>query len=209
MRSLAMILDRLAQKFIRDPAGMGRPVAKEAFDEEYRSGRWDHLDGPEETSRNLVLAGLVADRFKQPSILDVGCGSCRLATIYQTHPFASYTAVDVSTEGLRKAKSLGLARVDFLEADFESWRPVGIFDAIIFNESIGYARDPAAILADFSAHLDRQGFFFISHFRSGNYRALWRRIERVCKPSFSTSVTSGGGKVWDIKVLRPYPNPRS
>jgi SAM-dependent methyltransferase len=209
MPSLAKIIDRIAQKFIRDPAGMGRPVPKEAFDDEYRSGRWDHFEGPEETPRNVVLAGLVADRFKAPSVLDVGCGSGRLAMIYQAHPFTRYTAVDVSVEGLRKAQSLGLARVDFLEADFESWRPAGAFDAIIFNESIGYARDPAAVLADFAAHLDPDGLFFLSHFRTGNFGAFWRRIERVCEILFSTSVTSGSGKVWDIKVLRPRPSPRN
>jgi trans-aconitate methyltransferase len=208
MPSIAKIKDRLLQRIIRDPAGMGRPVPKEAFDKEYRSGNWDHFDGPEEAPRNLILAGLVAERFKRPSILDLGCGSGRLTQIYQAHPFARYVGVDVSTEGLKKALSRGLARVEFLEADFESWRPTESFDAIIFNESIGYSRDPAETLRQFSAHLLHGGLFFISHFQSGNHKAQWRRIERACEVLLATSVASKSGKVWDIKVLRPRPAPK-
>lgn len=203
MPSIARIKDRLVQKIIRDPAGMGRPVPREAFDEEYRSGNWDHFEGPAETPRNLVLARLVSERFRQPSILDVGCGSGRLAMLYQGHAFARYTGVDVSTEGLKKALSRGLPRVVFLEADYETWRPVESFDAIIFNESIGYARDPAETLRAFSLGLSSGGLFFVSHFRSGNHAALWRRLERVCEVLFATNVVSASGKAWDIKVLRP------
>ena len=208
MPSLAKLKNSLVQRLIRDPVGMGRPLPKDVLDQEYRSGHWDHFEGPEETPRNLVLAGLVAERFELPSILDVGCGSGRLALIYQDHPFAHYIGVDVSSEGLGKARSRGLSRVEFLEADFESWRPNCAFDAIIFNESIGYARDPAETLRTFSAFLNPNGSFFVSHFQSGNHLALWRRIERTCGVQLATSVASNGGKVWDIRVLSPHPASR-
>jgi SAM-dependent methyltransferase len=207
MPSLSRIKDRLLQRFVRDPAGMGRPVAKEAFDQEYRSGNWDHFGGLEELPRNLVLAGLVAEAFKLPSILDAGCGSGRLAKIYQAHPFARYTGIDISNEGLKKARSLGLSGVEFHHADFETWRPDGSLDAIIFNESIGYARDPAETLRAFSFHLMPGGLFFISHYRFGHHDALWRRIERICEVGFATSVRNDNGKVWDIKMLCPRPTP--
>jgi trans-aconitate methyltransferase len=204
MPSFAKIKAGLIQRLVRDPTGKGRPVPKEAFDEEYRSGHWDHFDSPEETPRNLVVAGLVAQKFRLPSILDIGCGAGRLAQIYQVYPFARYNGVDVSAEGLRKARSLGLDRVEFFEGNFEIWRPAVSYDAIIFNESIGYAIDPAETLRIFSAHLLPGGAFFLSHFQSGNHRAVLRRIERACDVLFATSVTSDRGKVWDIKILGPH-----
>lgn len=201
--TLARIKDRLIQKFFRDPAGCGRPVSKEALDGEYRSGHWDHFFGFDELPRNLVLAGAVNHFFPRPAVLDVGCGSGRLAQVFQRCAFSRYLGVDVSTEGLARARSLNLPGVEFLEGNYETWRPDGCFDAIIFNECIGYARDPAATLAAFSAHLAPDGRFFLSHFRFGHSQAQWRRIQTVCSVEASTAILGEGGKVWDIKVLRP------
>ena len=196
---------KLAQKFLRDPAGFGRPVPKEALDGEYRSGHWEHFFGFDELPRNLVLAGAVNHFYPKPAVLDVGCGSGRLAQLFQRYPFSRYVGVDLSAEGLARARSLGLDGVAWVEADYETWRPDGSFDAIIFNECIGYARDPAATLQAFGVHLAPGGRFFLSHFRFGSYAAQWRRIESVAEVEAATAVMSPRGQIWDIKVLRPRP----
>jgi SAM-dependent methyltransferase len=201
--SLAHLKDRLLQKFLRDPAGYGRPVPTAALDAEYREGRWEHFFSLDELPRNLVIAGTVQQLFAQPAVLDIGCGSGRLASLYQVHPFRRYVGVDISREGLAKARSLGLPRVEWIEANYETWRPEESFDAIVFNECIGYARDPAATLAAFAQHLAPEGKFFLSHYRYGSFAAQWRRIGTVCETVHATAVTSSQGQVWDIKVLRP------
>ena len=82
--------------------------------------------------------------------------------------------------------------------------PDGQFDAIAFNECIGYARDPAATLQVFSPYLKPGGLFFLSHFRFGTYAAQWRRMAGVCDTVEAAAVTDASGeKIWDIKVLRP------
>jgi SAM-dependent methyltransferase len=207
MPPLSRIRDRLLQKFVRDPAGYGRPVPAAALDAEYRSGHWDHFFSFEELPRNLVLAGAIHHYFpKEPAVLDVGCGSGRLATVFQRYPFSRYLGVDVSEEGVARARGHGLARMEFTVGNYETWRPDGRFDAIAFNECIGYARDPAATLAAFAAHLQPGGLFFLSHFRFGSYAAQWRRMAGVCDTVAATAVTDATGKrVWDIKVLRPRP----
>jgi len=201
--ALARLKDRLLQKLVRDPAGYGRPVPTAALDAEYRGGRWDHFFSFDELPRNLVIAGTVHQLCSQPAVLDVGCGSGQLASLFQVYPFRRYVGVDISIEGLAKARSLGLSRVEWIEADFETWRPTETFDAIIFNESIGYATDPAATLAAFAQHLAPEGKFILSHYRYGSYAAQWRRIDTVCETVHATAVTSSQGQVWDIKVLRP------
>lgn len=200
---LAKIKDRLVQKLLRDPAGYGRPVPKEALDAEYREGRWDHFFAVEELPRNLVLAGLVHHFFPQPAVLDIGCGSGRLAAIFQTYPFTRYLGLDASGEGLRLARTLQLPKVEFCEGNYETWRPTDSFDAILFNECIGYARDPAATLAAFGPHLRPGGRFFLSCFRFGNHLAQWRRMDTVCETIHATAVTSERGQTWDIKILQP------
>jgi len=202
---LARIKDRLAQKFLRDPAGYGRPIPQEALDREYRSGQWDHFFAFAELPRNLVLAGAVNHFFPRPAVLDVGCGSGRLATVLQRYPFSRYLGVDLSPEGVARARALHLPAMEFSEGNYETWRPEGRFDAIIFNECIGYARDPAATLAAFSPHLTHEGLFFLSHYRFGSYRAQWRRMERVCEVRHATAVMSAQNQVWDIKILKPRP----
>lgn len=205
MNFLARLKDRLWQKFVRDPAGYGRPVPREALDREYRSGAWDHFFGFDELPRHLVLAGAIHHFFPEtPAVLDVGCGSGRLATVFRHYPFSRYLGVDVSGEAVARARALGLPRMEFTEGNYETWRPAGRFEAIAFNECIGYAQDPAATLAAFAAHLQPGGRFFVSHFRFGRHRAQWRRMESVCAVTHATSVMSADGRqVWDIKVLQP------
>lgn len=199
----AKIKDRLLQKFVRDPAGYGRPVPTAALDAEYREGRWEHFFSFDELPRNLVVAGTVHQLAKNPAVLDIGCGSGRLAQVFQVYPFSRYLGVDVSREGLAKARALGLPRVDWIEGNYETWRPDREFDAIVFNECIGYAADPAATLAAFSRHLAPGGRFVLSHYRFGSYAAQWRRMETVCETTHATAVMSPKGQIWDIKVLRP------
>lgn len=205
MNIFERIRQGIVRKLLRDPAGYGRPVPKEALDGEYRSGAWDHFFGMDELPRNLVIAGLVHHLFPDsPAILDVGCGNGRLASVFRAYPFARYLGADVSSEGISRARALKLDGVEFTEGNYETWRPNETFDAIIFNECIGYASDPAATLSAFSAYLKPGGRFFLSHFRYGNYQAQWRRMANVCSTTYATAVMcTEGRQTWDIKILEP------
>ncbi len=195
----------LRRKVWADPAGLGRPVPAEVFDQEYRGGGWDHFFSFQELPRNLVLAGLIHHLHPHARVLDVGCGSGRLADVSRAYEFARYLGVDVSAEGLAKARRLGLERVEWVHGDFEHWRPAtgDRFEAVVFNETIGYAADPGATLRAFAPHLADGGHLFVSYYRSGNWRALWRRIDRSCEVEHETVISSAHAHVWDIKVLRP------
>lgn len=201
--SLFTLLRKLRQKFLLAPAGYGRPIPKDALDGEYRSGAWAHFGELPELARQSIVVGAVTALFPHPSILDLGCGSGRLAQLFQPHPFRRYLGVDLSTEGLRLARELKLPRCEFLEGNFETWRPTETFDVIIFSESIAYAADPGATVAAFAPHLAPDGMAVISNFRFGHWKAHWRRIERHLTAFESTTVTNGRGDTWDVKLLRP------
>lgn len=201
--SYSSFLARLRRKFILAPAGYGRPIPKDVLDHEYTSGSWAHFRELPELARQSVVVGAVTSLFPNPAILDLGCGSGRLAQLFSPHPFRRYLGVDISTAGLILARELALARCEFVEGNFETWRPAEKFDVIMFSECIGYATDPGAVTAAFAGHLAPGGIVVISHFRFGHWQAHWRRVERSLDVFDSTTVTNIRGQTWDVKLLRP------
>jgi SAM-dependent methyltransferase len=197
------LLARLRHKFLLAPAGYGRPVDRAAVDGEYRSGAWAHFHQLPELPRQSVITGYIAALHPHPAILDIGCGSGRLAQLFQPQPFRRYLGVDLSGEGIRLARALGLARCEFVEGNFETWRPAEKFDVIIFSECIGYAHDPGALVAAFLPWLEPGGTVVISHFRYGHWQAHWRRVEQHLAAFAETTVANNRGQTWDIRLLRP------
>lgn len=194
----------LKRRLWLNPRGYGRPIDKTILDHEYRSGSWDHFFAWDELPRNLILVGAIQHFYPHAAtVLDVGCGNGRLAQLLQPHPFAHYVGVDISGEAVARASALDLRNSEFVEANIETWRPTGQFDAVIFNESLGYLKDPKAVLAALTPGLRLGGRFFISLHRYGNSEAQWQRILKVAAIDTATTVTSAEGKVWDIRILHP------
>jgi SAM-dependent methyltransferase len=160
------------------------------------------LFADEETPRNRTVADLIAGVAPHPTVLDIGCGSGRLAQLLAPVGPARYVGVDLSGAALQRAQALGLGGCEFVHGDFETWLPTERFDVVVFNESIGYARDPAATVRRFAGCLISPGGLVVSYYRSGNYAAIWRRIAGVAETIRATVVRNERGAIWDIKLLR-------
>ena len=200
---MSSFLQRLVRKFFKAPLGYGRPVDQAAVDGEYRSGAWAHFHQLPELPRQSVVVGYVTQQYPNPAILDVGCGSGRLAQLFQPHPFRRYLGVDLSAEGIKMARALNLTGCEFTEGNFETWRPGEKFDVIIFSECIGYAVDPGALVAAFLPWLEEGGMVVISHFRYGHWPAHWRRVGQHLQVIEASTVANERGQTWDVKLLRP------
>lgn len=186
-------------------AGLGNPVPAAALDREYASGEWDHFFGPEELPRHEALVELVTARPGRFRLLDLGCGSGRLASLLPADRLDDYLGVDLSAEGLRRARALGLPapRDRFEPRDFEAWTPpAGAFDVITFNECLGYAPDPLRTASRFAAALPPGGDLLVSHFRSGNHAEFWRRLSRGFDFADARVVANPDGRAWDLRRLR-------
>ncbi|AOS45736.1 trans-aconitate 2-methyltransferase [Lacunisphaera limnophila] len=192
-------------RLIHAPRGGGKPVPATALDEEYRSGHWDHFTGPSEQARHEQLVALIYAHAPGPTLLDLGCGSGRLAAMLDPRRISEHLGVDLSEEGLARARALGLAHARFESGNFETWRPAKPYDVITFNECLGYARHPAVTAAAFGRHLTPGGVLIVSHFRWGNWREIWRSVEKEFTVVATASATNDQGQVWDLKVLRPRP----
>ena len=201
--SAARLFSAIRRRLLDDPRGFGHPVPAEVFDRDYAAGRWDLLFADEETPRNRTVADLIAGVAPQPAVLDIGCGSGRLAQLLTPLRPVRYVGVDLSRVALQRARALGLGGCEFVCSDFETWYPTERFNIVIFNESIGYARDPAATVSRFFGCLRVPSGFVVSYHRSGNHTAIWRRIAGVAETIREVVVRNDPGAIWDIKLLRP------
>ncbi|MEN9662533.1 MAG: hypothetical protein RL324_1482 [Verrucomicrobiota bacterium] len=201
----ADLFTRLRRKFLLEPAGYGRPLPKEILDGEYRGGAWSHFHAPAELPRQLLVAGLAGKLHPQPRVLDVGCGSGLMAKLLQPHQPRRYLGIDLSDEGLTLARALALPGAEFRAENFETWRPAETFDIIILSECVGYARDPGALVQALLPALAPGGHLIISYYRSGHWKALWRRIEAGATVQTTTTLANPEGQTWDIKVLQSRP----
>jgi trans-aconitate methyltransferase len=203
----ANLLSRLRRKFILDPAGYGRPLSREVLDGEYRGGAWAHFDSLAEQPRQLLVAGLAGTLHPRPRVLDIGCGSGLMARLLQPHQPARYLGIDLSEEGLARARALALPGAEFRAADFETWRPAETFDVLILSECVGYAHDPGALVGGLLPALAAGGHVIVSYYRSGHWEALWRRVEAVTTVLTTTTLSNPQGQTWDIKLLQPPGTP--
>jgi len=198
------VLHRLRFSLYGRRAGLGQPVPPASLDQEYASGAWDHFFGPDELARHETLIALIRSTHKHPRLLDLGCGSGRLASMLNAGELSGYLGVDISEEGLRRARSLGLTTPlnRFEQHNFEEWTPAsGAYDIITFNECLGYAPDPLRTARRFAASLAPGGTLIVSHFRATNYAEFWRRLQREFDFPVEHTATNAKGQVWDLRTL--------
>lgn len=202
IRSGRALATRLYFWLAKAARGAGRPTTKEAFDEQYRGGRWKHLDTVSEMAPCMIAAGYVNHLFRAPRVLDMGCGHGRLGKLLSRFPLQSYVGVDLSTEAIAQARAAGIENASFIVGDFEVALPAQRFDVVVFLDSLYYARDPLAVLRRYSEALDPEGLFIVSMYRYSNnpliLRTLARHFEAVDK-----TIVRNRGRRWDIHVLRP------
>lgn len=169
---------------------------------EYKSGAWDHFWSEDEEARHHLLLELIQERGTKLSLLDLGCGSGRLASLLDGEVVSEYLGVDLSEEGLNKAR-LQNPEKTFLHGSYESWTPETLFDVITFNECLGYAKVPAHTIQTFLQFLKPGGCIIVSHFRWGNHAAIWKALEKITTTVNTREARNAKGQIWDLKVLVP------
>ena len=197
---------KINYKLFVAPKGYGLPVAVETLDKQYQDGVWNFLDSTGEMPNYMVTVGYVQHFAKSltdaPRILDLGCGHGNLTELLSVYGWKYYLGVDISPEAVRRAEARGLENAEFKIADFEQWQPAEKFDFIIATGAILYAKDPVAVLKNYSAALSEDGAFVISLWRHGYHGVIWQNLEKHFGIIDSAVVTNQKGEIWDVKVLR-------
>ncbi len=183
----------------------GRPRGVGDWDAEYAKGHWDYLDSTRELGHYSLIAGYVHQLSSGARVLDVGCGHGRLYELLRGLGLRSYLGLDVSAEAIAKAQRHATVDAAFAVGDFEAEPPEGEFDVVIFNESIYYARDPAAVLGRYLERLGPRGILIVSIRDMLKNRKLRRSLHGVRRPQHSSAVTNEANERWHVDVYAPGP----
>lgn len=186
------------------PRGQGRVLPATLWDRQYQTGHWQCFARPEELPRYAVIAGILRDRGTPQAVLDVGCGNGQLLTITDLTVLRLYHGVDLSGVAIDQARQRRWdERVTFEQTDFTVWIPPRLFDVIVFNEVLYYARRPVQVVGRYARALTEDGVIVISMFRHRNTGLIWRDLAASFDVSEFATIRNRIGEVVDIRLLRP------
>ena len=70
----------------------------------------------------------------------------------------------------------------------------------MFNETLYYLPDPAAVLTRYEKMLAPGGVIVVSMYRAPTTARVWRRIEVGREALDAVTVTQRSGSAWDVRV---------
>lgn len=171
----------------------------------YASGRWDYMNDIAEAHRYSIIVGC-CEYFTPPErrVLDVGCGD---GILQQRLRYSGYVGVDMNAAAISRAQARGASGATFVVADAaQGVQADGQFDVIVFNESLYYIRDPAAVFARCRQSLSPQGIMVVCMFRTYLARQLWKKLRAFGMEELTT--VSISNELGFSSTLRVYANSR-
>jgi SAM-dependent methyltransferase len=176
------------------------PQPHEAWEAQYRGGRWDCLGRADEAARYGVIAGLLAHQ-RPRCVLDVGCGEGLLLDHFRPREGGSYLGIDLSAAAIEAAGRRGDDRARCVVADAEAFAPEERLDAVVLNECLYYFRDPLGQAERYHGLLRQGGILIVSMFRSPRTRALLRALKARLPPAEELELRHPKGR-WYVAVFR-------
>ncbi len=175
------------------------------FDLQYANHQWDDLHSLAELGRYSIIVGLAQHFAPNGAVLDLGCGEGVLQEKFGSAGYRYYTGVDFSHVALDRARAKGFANTTHMVANLNKLEIEGLFDVIIYNESIYYLDDPVAAISRLVPNLAPGGIFIISqvdkHGREDT--AMWQLLEPLLEIKDRTKVTNVKSHSWTIHVYQP------
>ena len=111
--------------------------------------------------------------------------------------------MDVSKEAIALATGrLGDERSRFTVADAWAFDTDERFDVIVFNQSLYYLSEPAALLVKYQKLLTPNGRIIVSMVDNARTRAVWRLIDPAMRIEDAMTTIQGKGTVV-TKVMLP------
>jgi 2-polyprenyl-6-hydroxyphenyl methylase/3-demethylubiquinone-9 3-methyltransferase len=180
-----------------------RPPTVEAWDAEYAAGRWAYLGQLPELARYSLLVGYLRHFKPGGAVLDVGCGEGLLLARLHPDDYRRYLGVDFSKASIEKARARTAPKAEFLLAHADRYEPAEKFDAVVFNEVLGYLDDPPAAVERCARALEPGGILLVSTctaFRGGE--EILDGLKRDYRTLDESTVTHGENPwAWICTVL--------
>jgi SAM-dependent methyltransferase len=173
----------------------------EAWDKDYRAGRWDHLD--DEVARHmLVVSKIITGRTTRPRVLDAGCGAGGLARLLAAHGYEALVGFDFAPSAIETARALNLPNARFLVGDIRTWDTEEYFDVVVLADVVYLVDHPRDYLNRATRWLKPDGVIIIVIFRSRGSARSWANLEQSdLEVVDSISVRNARDQIWDIKTF--------
>ncbi|OCK61511.1 class I SAM-dependent methyltransferase [Bradyrhizobium sp. LMTR 3] len=177
------------------------PKEKARWDAEYGDGRWSHLQ--KELANYWLLIGFMDAYRRGGEYLDVGCGDGVLFERFKRLGYQRYVGIDISDVAISKLQLHNDQRTSFTQANADIHEPVGRFDAIVFNESLYYLRDPIGSLGRYAQTLKSDGCIILSTYTTSRRSMAVLRDAKREMSVVDEAKTTRGNTSWLCTVLAP------
>lgn len=193
---------------------MKNATSAAGWDEEYRNGRWAFLRDLPESGRYGIIGMWLALNDAMDSVLDIGCGEGLLYERLTPMGINRYVGVDLAPAAIEIA-DVDPSIASLRAGDMHTFTPEKdeTFSAIVFNEVLHFADDPAAVVARYLPFLRPGGVIAISMYspkrpESGANRLIARLWEATDGEGWTVlddyRLTSDKKHVtWRLRLLRP------
>ena len=184
------------RKILRDP--------QERWNYQYAIGQWDALKDARERERQEVVKDYFIRYANGGSLLEIGAGDGILPElIFKKQHYAHYVGADVADEVMAKANErLGDERHKFIFGNMNDWQIKGMFDVVLFNESINYAQDLSKTFSDATKNLNDGGVFIVSMHEHKRSPEIWAAFDQSFTVLEQKLVENDFSK-WMVKVGKP------
>lgn len=174
------------------------------FNQQFEKGTWAGLRDIGELGRYSIIAGYVSFFCKQARVLDLGCGEGILQERLAGTHYSAYLGIDFSDVAIANCSAYANSKTKFAVGDLNNLTVDGEHDAIIYNESIYYLKDPVAAVRRLLANLSAGGVFIFSIVdKHGDVQdSYWKDLNSVLQLTDSTRVFNRDGDSWTIQVYK-------
>ncbi|MCD6010575.1 MAG: putative methyltransferase [Flavipsychrobacter sp.] len=172
------------------------------FNQQYSGTYWDGLRNIEDLGRYSVIVGYIRFFFKHARILDLGCGEGILRERLSPSDFAYYLGVDISDVAIANAQKNADAKTGFITGDIGKLDLDEPFDAIVYNESLYYLKNPKASVMSLFKNLSKDGIFIISSFNKHGKEnvTMWNTLSEILVLKDRATITNAKGDWWTIHI---------
>lgn len=191
----------------------GLPIAKEAWEEQYRDGRWSYLSNLPEMARYPFIAAHIMRAADRPRVLDVGGGAGILYTYLDDRRIDRYVCLDLAESAFADSP-IPRDRAEFISCDIEKfqYKANDRFTSVVFNEVLYYTNDPIGVLSRAADHVDPGGLLLVSMFHEKNIEsplrkttdAIWREIDQCPWPTIDCTALTNIPRqsTWIVRALQ-------
>ena len=177
---------------------------KYRFNLQYTNRKWDGLATIGELGRYSLIVGFARYFSTNGHILDLGCGEGILQEKFGRSDYSHYMGVDFSDVAIENVNKKGRPNSVYVVGDLNKLVINGMFDVIIYNESLNYLSSPKDAVIKLCSNLKPGGIFIVSLVdKYGKEQTqLWDMLNSILDVQESNTVINLEGNSWTVQVYK-------